>query len=155
MYTNKIDYSNLQFWQYANMGAATYILAYQYVNGLKVFTDWISFWQKKSEISIEIYGDRITNIDVTNLHLMIPNDVKTIFLNKVANDEIMKKANIDVGSCVDLEFGYYNLNLHDITLPKSFTTAWRVTPKDKIYPWAYINDQNGDILEYVDGICAK
>lgn len=151
---NKIDYSHLQFWQYANHGYI-YISCYQYSNGLKVFTENLSFIQTKSDTILHQSGAIIQNIDATKTPLMNIKNVKKLFLSQIANDDIIKRSGLIIDTCIDLEFGYYNLNLHQILLPKNFTTAWKVTPQNEMYPQAFINDQTGEILDYFNGIYFK
>jgi len=72
---NKINYSDLQFFQYSDIGFR-YIRSYQYVNNLKLFTDGCSFTINNSDSILGIAGDRVTNIDLTNKPELSPNKVR-------------------------------------------------------------------------------
>jgi Zn-dependent metalloprotease len=150
----KVNYENLQFFQYSDIGFK-YIRSYQYVNNLKLFTDGMSFSLNKTDSVFTISGDRVTSIDLTNKPEMSLNKVRKIFFKEIGNDEIIRNSGLMIDSCINIEFGYYNLNTHNILKPKDYITAWKVNPQDNEYPQAYINDLNGNVLDYFNGIYAK
>jgi len=151
---NKIDYADLQFFQYSDIGFRL-IRSYQYVNNLKLFTDECSFDINNSDSILGITDDRVTNIDLTNKQELSPNKVREIFFKEIGNDAVYKNNLLTIDSCVDIEFGYYNLNLHNILIPKDYTTAWKVNPHNREFPYAYINDLNSNVLDYSNGIYTK
>jgi hypothetical protein len=151
---NKINYANLQFFQYSDIGFRL-IRSYQYVNNLKLFTDECSFDINNSDSILGITDDRVTNINLTNKQELSPNKVREIFFKEIENDAVYKNNLLTIDSCVDIEFGYYNLNLHNILIPKDYTTAWKVNPHNQEFPYAYINDLNGKVLDYFNGLYTK
>ena len=54
-------------------------------------------------------------------------------------------------SCVNAEFGFFNLNSGTGNNMESIVKAWHLTPKYKVYPEAYYQD-NGQRIYYFDGI---
>jgi hypothetical protein len=151
MNKNKIDYSHLQFIQYSNIGFIL-IRSCQYVNGLKVFKNNLDFIQTKNDTALIVCGDFISDINQANSPSMRPSEIKKIFLDVIKNDSLIAKANLKIDTCVDLEFGYYDLNIHLNSLAKNFIRAWKINPKTKDHPESYISDENGEILEYFNGI---
>lgn len=151
---NHINYANLQFFQYSDIGFK-YIRSYQYVNNLKLFTDGCSFSINNSDSILGFTCERVTNIELTNIPELSSNKVREIFFKEIEKDAVYRNNIVRIDSCVDIEFGYYNLNLHNILIPKDYTTAWKVNPHNQEFPYAYINDLNGNVLDYNDGLYAK
>ncbi|GAB2789611.1 hypothetical protein GCM10027275_38230 [Rhabdobacter roseus] len=54
--------------------------------------------------------------------------------------------------CLKAEFGYYNRNAGVGNAEEQLVKAWRVTPKEHDYPYAFYNDHDGTLLSYDDGI---
>jgi hypothetical protein len=53
--------------------------------------------------------------------------------------------------CFEVEFGY--VGLHDSH--EQLVKAWKVKPIDKDYPYAYIQDENSEIVYYDTGVRDK
>lgn len=150
----KVDYSNLQFYQYSNNGFYL-ISGYQFVNHLKLFTDEITYLLSRSDTLLHISGTRIINIDKPATQRLNINGVRALYFNTIEKDSIYRSAGQIIDSCLDFEFGYYNKNVHNLSKPKDFTTAWKVNPHRSDHPLTYINDINDSILDYNNGIYFK
>ena len=84
---------------------------------------------------------------------MKQNDVIEMFLNDLNQDNnyFGNKDDIKQG-CYDIEFGYFDLNAGISYSASNFTKAWKVKPKDKQYPYAFINDMTSTTIYYDNGI---
>ena len=148
---NRIDYTDLQFYSYITNGN-TYIACHQYVNNLKIFTDYLIFdFNKHDSLVYSNDSDRVTNLNFTNIPKLSSSRVRYIFRKEFEKDPWYGNSNL-IDSCVDLEFGYYDLNASISYKPKDFTTAWRVTLHNRDFPFAYINDLIGDLIYLWNGI---
>ena len=83
---NHLGYENLQFWLYKEDLGFKYIGAYQFVNNLKVFTDYWGFEFDKKDSLINQGGDSITNFHLTDKPRLNPAQVRWIFIRAINND---------------------------------------------------------------------
>ncbi len=152
---NHLGYENLQFWHYAEDLGFKYIGAYQFVNDLKVFSDYWGFEFDKNDSLINQGGDSITNFNLTDKPKLSLAQVRWIFIEAVNNDGWYKNNNEIQDSCLNMEFGYYDINSGSGNQLKNYTTAWYVKPSKKDYPFAYIDDLRGQLITYGNGIFTK
>ena len=151
---NKLDYSNLQFYLLQTDELGYYhVRCFQYANDLKIFTDEVIFHFNKTKTYYTLSGDIITKIDLNREPSMKQNDVIEMFLNDLNQDNnyFGNKDDIKQG-CYDIEFGYFDLNAGISYSASNFTKAWKVKPKDKQYPYAFINDMTSTTIYYDNGI---
>jgi hypothetical protein len=156
---NQMSYTGLQFWHYSesrgyNNVLFRYIGAYQYVNGLKVFTDYWGFEFGENDSLTYVDGDTISNLSLPNKPKLLCSQVRWIFIYEISNDELYKHYAIQ-DSCVEMEFGYYDLHSGSGNQIKKYTTAWKVYPKNRDFPYAYIDDLRGELIYYENGIVFK
>lgn len=152
---NHLGYENLQFWHYAEDLGFKYVGAYQFANNLKVFSDYWGFEFDKNDSLINQSGDSITNFNLTTKPKLSLAQVRWIFIKAVNNDVWYKNDTEIQDSCINMEFGYYNLNSGSSFQPKNYTTAWYVKSSRKDYPYAYIDDLKGQLITYGNDIFTK
>ena len=157
---NHIDITGLQFWTYNESQGNRNILfrnigAYQFVNGLKVFTDYWGFEFGDGDTLINIGGDTITNINLPSKPRLMSSQVRWIFINEMRKDGFYKNSIEIQNSCIDMEFGYYDLNSGYGNRAKKYTSAWKVNPHNLNFPFAYIDDLKGKLIYYFNGIMTK
>jgi hypothetical protein len=154
---NQISYTGLQFWNFTdsrgyNNVLFRYIGAYQFVNGLKVFTGYLGFEFGENDSFIYKGGDTIPNLSLPNKPRLLNSQVRGIFINEIKNDGFYKN-NFEIqDNCIEMEFGYYDLHSGSGNQTKDYTTAWKVYPKNGNYPNAYIDDMRGELIYYDNGI---
>ena len=151
---NQIDYANLQITkvQKDKYGNA-HIRCNQFMNGLQIFTsDLIFHFDEKDEYA-PVSGDLVNEIHLDN-QSSLDNDISTsLYLNEVQNDSFYKfKINEIIKNCLDLQFGYYDLNAGISYKPLNIVKAWKITPHNKGYPVLYVNDATSEIIYYHNGI---
>jgi hypothetical protein len=152
---NHIGYENLQFWSYIENIGHKYIGAYQYVNNLKVFTDYLGFNFDKNDSLVYENDDRISSISLPDKPKLSLTQVRGIFIKEMQNDVFYKNSYEIQNDCIDMEFGYYDLNSGSSFQPKNYTTVWYVKPNKKDYPFAFIDDLRGQLITYGNGIFTK
>ena len=152
---NRLGFENLQFWHYAEDLGFKYVGAYQFVNNLKVFSDYWGFEFGKNDSLLYQGGDSITNFYLTDKPKLSLAQVRWIFIEAVNNDGWYKNNNEIQDTCINMEFGYYDLNSGSSFQPKNYTTAWYVKPNKRDYPFAYIDDLRGQLIDYENGIFTK
>jgi Zn-dependent metalloprotease len=152
--SNRIDYSNYLFYklQTDELGYH-HVRCYQFINNLKVFTNDLIFHFNQAGKYYYLSGNLITKIDLNPESSMIQNNVIKKYLNELNNDDCYTGNKEDIiKGCFDVEFVYYNLNAGISNADKNFTKAWKVKPKSKKYPFAYINDMTSNTIYYDNGI---
>jgi hypothetical protein len=152
---NHLGYENLQFWHYTEDLGFKYVGAYQFVNNLKVFSDYWGFEFDKYNSLVNQGGDSIKNFNLTDKPRLSLAQVRGIFIKAVNNDGWYKNATEIQDSCINMEFGYFDLNSGSSFQPKNYTTAWYVKPIKGDYPFAYIDDLRGQLITYGNGIFSK
>jgi len=147
---NGVDYSNYLFSKINKPDELGYqrVECYQFVNDLKVLSDYVVF-RFRYGILIFVSKNLAGTIDLDTKPLMNSNDVAKKFVDAMKQDQDC--TNKDIRGCFDLEFGYYDLNAGGYTT-QNFIKAWKITPRKKEYPFAYINDSNSEIIYYFNGI---
>ena len=157
---NHIDSTNLQFSFYTYFRGYNNVIfrnisAYQYLNGLKVFTDYLAFEFGANDSLIHQDGYKITNLSLSNKPKLSLAQVRLIFINAMKNDGFYKNNYAIQDSCIDMEFGYYDLNSGSGNQVKNYTSAWKVYPQNREYPIAYIDDLHKKLIYYFNGVLTK
>ncbi len=153
-YHNDLNYNHYQFYRLTNDELGhSHVRCNQFVNGLRVFTDDLIFHFDQNDNYYFLSGDIINKIELNTYSSMDNYDVAVKFLTLVENDNsfIGDKSEI-INGCFDLEFGYFDLNAGISYTEENFTKAWKIKPADRDYPYAYINDENTEIISYDNGI---
>lgn len=156
---NHIDHRDYRFYQYVHDTFQTLYPPYtaydqklvkadQYTNGLHIFNEQINYVFFDDQLHI-VAGSRTkgTRLD-TQPHLTL-SQLRGLFLQ-----EISKHADnaMFTDTCVNAEFGYYNLNGSGADTLEHLIKAWHITPLHTRYPEAYYQDDNGSLIYYFNGI---
>lgn len=128
-----------------------YIGAYQFVNGLKVFTNHWSFEFGKNDSLIFMHGDTILSLDLPKMPRLSIAQVRSIFINAINADGFIIYASLQ-DSCMNMQFGYYDLKAGAYNNVHKYTTAWKINPNNRDYPYAFIDDLNERLIYYDNGI---
>jgi len=146
---NQLDYTKCLFTQFQQDELGYYhIRCYQFANNLIVFTSDAIFHFDQNGNYYFLSGKLINNIDLDTKPSMDKNKVAQLFKSMLVQDG--NTALVD--NCFDIEFGYYDLNAFSSTANGNFTKAWKIYPANREYPYAYINDENSEIITYDNGI---
>jgi len=151
---NKLDYIRLQFYRLQTDELGSYhVRCFQFVNGLKIFTEDLIFHFRQTKKYATLSGDLIEKIVLNTEPSMNPDDVIEKYLAELNQDNSYNGNKEDIRQgCFDIEFGYYDLNAGISYAENNFTKAWKVNPKGKEYPFAYINDMTSNTIYYDNGI---
>jgi hypothetical protein len=146
--SNHIDYSRLQFIKLIEDSQYTNIKCFQYVNGLKVFTEALLYHFENNHAVGEPMGDIISSIDIGSEPKMDTDSVAFVFLSKIKTDD---PAYLNIHGCFLLEFGYYDMNVSTGKVEHDFIKAWRVTIEGRSIPFCYIDDNKETMIYYDNG----
>jgi hypothetical protein len=130
-----------------------HVRCFQYVNNLNVFTDDVIFHFDSQNHYYFLSGETISEIDIRTSPKMSKNDIIEMFLKSVENDSFFNGSLQQIkDGCFYCELGYYDLNAGISYSTHNFKLAWRIHPEDSDYPVATINDTDGDLIGYFNGI---
>jgi Zn-dependent metalloprotease len=149
---NQMNYANYQFYklQTGELGQQ-HVKCFQYINGIKIFTNDLIFHFDQNNRYSSLSGDLIKVINLDIKPQMEPRDIIDLFINQISKDHYYSSSEL-VNNCFETEFGYYDLNAGTSYKPNLFTKAWLVKPKGKEYPIAYIDDSKNGLIYYFNGI---
>ena len=146
---NNMDYSKYQFYQLdTDELGFKHVRCYQFVNNLKVFSEDLIFHFNKQDTYYLLSGKLINSTGLDAKQSLSQNKVVEIFIQKVAQEKASMVDKNSLTGCFEIEFGYVGLDDSN----EKFDKVWKVKPKDKEYPFAYINDDNSEIIYYDNGI---
>lgn len=145
---NNIDYSRLQFLKLTDDSPHIHIRCYQYVNGLKVFTETLLYQFENSHAVGEPRGDIISAIDIGSEPTMDARTVLDVFISKIETDD---PAILNNSDCFILEFGYYDLNAGTGKLEHDFINAWKVSIEGRLVPFGFVDDNKRTMIHYDNG----
>jgi len=150
---NQLDYTKYLFtrFQKDELGHS-HARCYQFANNLIVFTsDAIFHFDKNDNF---YFSDKLINkIDLDTKPSMKQDNVVEIFKGKIEQDGFIMMQYPDiVDGCFELEFGYYDLNAGISYADEKFTKAWKINLTKRDYPFAYVNDENSEIIYYDNGV---
>ena len=150
---NQLDYTKYQFTKIKKdeLGYC-HIWCYQFANNLMIFTGDVVFHFDKYDMYNFLSGDLISSIDLDTKFSMKKNNVVKKFIDRIEQDDSNKGNRKKTNGCFDVEYGYYDLNAGKGYADKKFTKAWKITSRKEKYPFAYINDENSEIIYYDNGI---
>lgn len=152
---NDLSSTNLQFIYYFNDSTTglKVVTGVQYVNDLKVFTNNLVYTFNGNDSLISMNkNDIVQDLSLSATPKLSTKKVREVFLDEVSKDIFENKDSTIGENCVDMEFGYYDINRVTNDTTFNYTTAWKAYPQDRKFPYAFINDQNSDLLEYNNGI---
>ena len=150
---NQLDYTKYLFTklQKDELGHH-HVRCYQFANNLIVFDSDTIFHFDKNDNYDFLSGDLINMIDLNTKSSMKRDNVVEKFLDKIKQDYFNDGETEIMSGCFDIEFGYYDLNSGGDHVDTKFTKAWKIKPKNKKYPFAYINDETSEIIYYDNGV---
>jgi len=132
----------------------SHIKGFQYVNSLRVFTNNLIYHFNKEDQYYSLSGDLINEVYInseakSSLSSMENSYGKALAADSFLTNELVRNL---VNECFTAELGYYNLNAGRGYAPENFVLAWLVKPVNKEYPFAYINDNNQEVIYYDNGL---
>jgi Zn-dependent metalloprotease len=150
---NQLDYTKYLFTRYTKdeLGYKR-VRCYQFANNLRVFSNELIFPFDMFNNYSGVAGNIINEINLDTKPLQEQDEVVDRFIEKMNQDEEHIKDKKNKKTCFNLEFGYYDLNAGTGDTNKIFTKAWKIESTNNDYPFAYINDNNLEIIYYDNGI---
>lgn len=147
---NQLDYHTLQFYRVQTNDPLGYyhVRCNQFVNGLKVFREDVIFHFKPTKKYDLLSGKLVAHIDLDTVPSMPHDTLIDMFIEKLNKDDFYKM-NTYPDSCFDIEFGYFDY--YGFPEP-NYIKAWKVTLKDREYPYTFINDITSTAFYYDNGI---
>jgi hypothetical protein len=161
---NGIDNSNLRYFRYIHDSIQTLYPPYtkfdekvvkvdQYANGLRIFFSDMNYIFKNGRINY-IAGNPSKGTKLNTSSRLTLGQLRKLFI--VAAEQDDHKADQYKGVCLKAEFGYLDLNAGKPDYTEKLIKAWRITLRDSEYPSeypvAYINDDDGKLISYDNGI---
>ncbi|WPU98692.1 hypothetical protein SNE26_21995 [Mucilaginibacter sp. cycad4] len=128
-----------------------HVVAYEESNGLPIFNSGISYHFRNEVFSSSI-GRRFGTLNLnTKAEATLP-QIRKVFIDAFKKDGYNIANNVNESSCLNAEFGYFNLN-QDTPEHPNFIKAWKVTfSKYNDYPVAYIQDSDRKLIYYFNGL---
>jgi hypothetical protein len=158
--SNGINASNFRYYYYSNDSTQTFfppfakfdnkvVRLWEFNNGLEIFNGTRLFQFKNNVLNytggIATHG---TALD-TLRHLTI-GQLRALYMGHA--EQFEQKATQYKDSCLDAEFGYYNIYAGTGNSTEQLIKAWKVSMKNNGYPLAYYQDNDGKLLSYDNGI---
>jgi len=121
----------------------------QFLNRLRIFTGDLAYLFHNDIFHYR--GGNLTNGTTLNTTPQLRlGQLRKLFIDNVEQFEHIGNRYKD--TCLNAEFGYYNLNTGTSNTPELLIKAWRVTQKNNDYPLAYYQDDDGKLIYYFNGI---
>ena len=146
---NGMDFTKFQFYQLdTDELGFRHVRCYQLVNNLRVFSvDFIFHFNKDGACYLSS-GNLVNVSGIDAKPTLTPNRVAEIFVRKITLEKASMIDQKILSGCIDVELGYVATDGSN----EKFTKAWKAKPTDKDYPYAYINDENAEIMYYDNGV---
>lgn len=156
---NNIDLTNLRFTRFLEDdivldGMTNHhvnVSVTQYGNTLPFFTGTIIYAFKNGRLNF-VGGEKLaTDISPTPISSLAA--VRSLYFNefrKYSQQGSYLKVEDYLNKCLTAELGYYTYRASNT--PSRSVRAWRITPKGKSYPEAYINDTDASTIYFFDGV---
>jgi len=150
---NNLNYSNKRFTSVTETETNIIVKGYQYINGIKVFTEPLSyFFQKSMPQRFDfILGDTLLPASIS-LGTIPQMDKKTVISLSKSIIEADDKIDWNGSLCYVVEFGYYDLNVSTNLDQVDYFQAWKIYPEGGSVPLIYINDKTKELIYYDNGI---
>jgi len=147
---NRMDYANYQFYQLDTDDLGfKHVKSYQFADNLKVFTEELIFHFNQRDSCYLISGNRISSIGIDAKPLSNRDKVAELFIQKIAQEKSVMVVDATIlKGCFDVELGIVGLE----NSKGKFIKVWKVKPTNKDYPFAYISDENAEIIFYDNGV---
>lgn len=148
---NNLSFATLKFYSISYdttmTGTFVHVKSEQYVNGLLYFIGNLGHHFKDGKFN-SFSGKNIATSSLDTIPSLTLPQVRKRFVDCLRGDSF---GSIFEDSCAITQFGYYNLNLGSNSKPPQFIKVWRVHPFQGS-PLAYINDNDGTIISYFNGV---
>ena len=161
---NNIDKSRYRYYYYSNDSVQTYFPPYarfdqkivrikEFTNGLEIFTGHILFHFKNNVFDLQ-NGNPTNGTPLSTTSNLTVQQVRTLFLGHI--EQFDQRGDFYRDSCFCAEFGYFDLNAGISNAPENLIKSWKITLKNKIYPFeipiAYYQDDDAKLIYYDNGI---
>lgn len=144
-----LHFSNLFIDEFGHRHAS----CYQYVNNLKILSGELVYHFNGLGKFYWLSGHYADIIDLGTVPDLAVADLKNIYRNSMDNDTYFSSSSKQIAEgCVVCELGYFNLNSGTEIETPLWCLAWNVHPDNADYPAAIINDSNGFLINYKNGI---
>lgn len=151
---NNLKKDNLRFTslftdQFGNRHAG----CYQYVNNLRVFSGDLIYHFGGTGKLYWLTGTYTDKIEISSIPSLQVEDLKKIYRKSIETDTHYSSSSESIFSgCVICELGYYDMNAGTAILTPSWCLSWSIHPYNTDYPKGIINDSNGFVIKYDNGI---
>ena len=146
---NGMDDAKYQFYQLDTDDLMfRHVRCYQFVDNLKVFSEDLIFHFNQDDSCYLLSGKLIQQTGLNAKPSMHPNRVVEIFIGRITQEKTALVDNNMIKGCFEVELGYACFDDSN----EKLTKVWKAKPKDKDYPFAYINDANEAIMYYDNGV---
>ena len=146
---NRMDYANYQFYQLDTDDLGfNHVRCYQFVNNLKVFSADLIFHFNQNNSFYLVSGTQIKSIKLDDKPSLNRKKVVELFVQKVSQEKASMVDKDIAKGCFEIEFGYVGLDDSN----GKFAKAWKAKPAGRDYPYAYINDDNSEVIYYDNGV---
>lgn len=125
----------------------------QYANGVRIFNGDLVYHFLNDNSNFR-GGNLTKGTSLNTLPRLNLKKIRVLFLTSI--QQFDKAADKFSDSCFKAEFGYFNINGGTNNEQEVLVKAWRVTPKNSIfpseYPVAFYYDNDGKLISYNNGI---
>ena len=121
----------------------------QYTNGLPIFIESLNYEFKNG--IFDSYAGRITGgTHLNSTPILTLGQLRKLFIDDI---ELFDHSGSQFkDSCINAEFGYFNLNDGTGNSSENLVKAWHLKPKFSYWPEAYYRDIEGQRIYYSNGI---
>lgn len=149
-----LDYSNYQIYRFEKSFLnSQHIRCHQFMNGLQIFTEDIIFHFDENNDYQFSSGDAINSIALDNKSKMSQNELKKIYINRIKKDSHAKNyLNKITRNCLEMQFGYYDLNAGKGDSTIIMKKVWKITPLNSDSPKMFVNDDNSEVISFHNGV---
>jgi len=146
---NGLDHTKYQFYQLDTDDLGfRHVRCYQYINGLKAFSEDLIFHFNKNDSCYLSSGNILNASGLDAKPSMKPNRVVEVFVQKITQEKTAIVDENRLKGCFEIELGCAILGGSN----EKLTKVWKVKPVGKDYPFAYINDDSAEMTYYDNGI---
>lgn len=149
---NNIAFGNLRFFDVSydttNFGAFVHVKADQYVNGLAYFSGWTIYHFRNGKFD-SFSGKEAATSSLDTIPKLKLTQVKKRFMDCLKGDTFGSNYQ---DSCSVAQFGYYNINAVNGNSSVQLVKAWMVHPVHAEPIVAYINDEDGKVIYFTNGV---
>ena len=146
---NRMDYANYQFYQLDKDDLGFHhVRCYQFVNNLRVFSADLIFHFNQNNTFYLVSGNQIKSIKLDDKPSLNRKKVVELFVQKLSQEKASMVDKDIVKGCFEIELGYAALDDSN----GKFAKVWQAKPAGRDYPYAYINDDNSEVIYYDSGV---